>query len=239
MDIVLVISSLIRPFLVNPDPLAGALGLKLRLLNVAELLVFQTCIHSCLEYLEVVPWIGEKEEEKVNVASDVLRPPIDTLTHIIEVVLKNSEEEGRSEGQSLVLKLLRENKNLLSDVNANEICNRNIYTSCQSCLNSLLNLFKQAAESGYIENDVIKQISREADNLLWLLDILADRQAADEFALMWATQQELATLHSKFYTSNRYLASCITARLFVNIGSGKILTTKDTRQLYYRHGCSH
>lgn len=73
--------------------------------------------------------------------------------------------------------------------------------------------------------------TREADNLLWLLVILADRQAADEFALMWATQQELATLHSKFYTSNRYLVSCITARLFVNIGSGKILTTKDTQQL--------
>ncbi|KAK9167469.1 hypothetical protein Scep_002660 [Stephania cephalantha] len=33
--------------------------------KVAELIGFQRCIHSCLEYLEAVPWVGDEEEEKV------------------------------------------------------------------------------------------------------------------------------------------------------------------------------
>ncbi|KAK9151736.1 hypothetical protein Syun_010045 [Stephania yunnanensis] len=32
---------------------------------VAELIGFQRCMHSCLEYLEAVPWVGDEEEEKV------------------------------------------------------------------------------------------------------------------------------------------------------------------------------
>ncbi|OVA04572.1 BTB/POZ-like [Macleaya cordata] len=228
----------------------------LRVLKVAELLGFQTCIQSCLEYLEAVPWVGEEEEEKVvssvlhlksdnvrvtpvlkRVASDISRPPNDTLTHIMELVLKSNEERGRREMKSLVLRLLRENNNLLSDGNSAEICNKNIYNSCQSCLNSLLTLFRQAAEPGFIDKSmdskgpVVKQISLEADNLLWLLDILADRQAAEEFALMWASQQELATLHSKLPTVSRHLVSCITARFFVGIGRGEMLPSKDARQL--------
>ncbi|KAK9112045.1 hypothetical protein Scep_019564 [Stephania cephalantha] len=33
--------------------------------EVAELIGFQRCMHSCLEYLEAVPWVGDEEEEKV------------------------------------------------------------------------------------------------------------------------------------------------------------------------------
>ncbi|KAK9125186.1 hypothetical protein Scep_014032 [Stephania cephalantha] len=33
--------------------------------KVAELIGFQRCMHSCLEYLEAVPWVGDEEEEKV------------------------------------------------------------------------------------------------------------------------------------------------------------------------------
>ncbi|KAK9132737.1 hypothetical protein Scep_012265 [Stephania cephalantha] len=32
---------------------------------VAELIGFQRCMHSCLEYLEAVPRVGDEEEEKV------------------------------------------------------------------------------------------------------------------------------------------------------------------------------
>ncbi|KAK9111715.1 hypothetical protein Scep_019234 [Stephania cephalantha] len=34
-------------------------------MKVAELIGFQRCMHSCLEYLEVVPWVGDEEEKKV------------------------------------------------------------------------------------------------------------------------------------------------------------------------------
>ncbi|KAK9083604.1 hypothetical protein Scep_030075 [Stephania cephalantha] len=40
-------------------------GFLTNLMKVAELIGFQRCMHSCLEYLEVVPWVGDEEEEKV------------------------------------------------------------------------------------------------------------------------------------------------------------------------------
>ncbi|GMH06459.1 hypothetical protein Nepgr_008299 [Nepenthes gracilis] len=208
----------------------------LRILQVAEVIGFSACIQSCLDYLEAVPWVGEEEEEKVvsslvglqgdvsispvlkRVSSDATKHPNDTLSHIIELVLKSSEERGRREMKSTVLKLLRENSS------SSDLYYETIYTSCRGCLNSLLSHFRLAAESKSckqpidIKEPVSKQIALEADNLLWLLQILAERQAADEFALMWANQQELASLHTKLPTMTRYHISNITARLCVGIG---------------------
>ncbi|XP_010254985.1 PREDICTED: BTB/POZ domain-containing protein At3g50780-like [Nelumbo nucifera] len=227
----------------------------LRILKVAEFLRFRLCIKSCLEYLEAVPWDGEEEEKVVSsvlrlrndsirvtpvlkrVSLDICNHPNDTLAHIMDLVLKSNEERGRREMKPLVLRLLRENNNVPTNGGLADICSENIYNSCQSCLSSLLHLFRQAAEPGFTDKSmdgkgpVVKQISLEADNLLWLLEILADRQAADEFALIWASQQELATLHSRLPAVSRHLISCITARLFVGIGKGEILPSKDTRLL--------
>ncbi|KAF8377463.1 hypothetical protein HHK36_030841 [Tetracentron sinense] len=221
----------------------------LRILKVAELLGFHSCMLSCLEYLEAVPWVGEEEEEKVvssvlgirsnniqvtpvlkRVSSNV-NPPNDTIHCIMELVLKSNEDRGRNEMKSLLLRLMKE-----SNGGSANICNEFIYNSCQICLNSLLLLFRQAAKPGFTDKSMdskgplVKQIALEADNLLWLLEILADRQAADEFALMWASQQELATLHRKLPTVSRHLVSCITSRLFIGIGRGDMLPL-DTRQL--------
>ncbi|KAE8704823.1 BTB/POZ domain-containing protein [Hibiscus syriacus] len=132
-----------------------------------------------------------------------------------------------------------------------------LFISCSNCLDSLLSLFKRAAESESTDKStdtkepVVKQIALETDNLSWLLEILADRQAADGFARIWATQQELATLHSKLPIVSRYHVSNITARLFVGIGKGELLPVKDTRRMLFqtwlqplindyswlRHGC--
>ncbi|OMO56822.1 hypothetical protein CCACVL1_26245 [Corchorus capsularis] len=228
----------------------------LRILKVAELLGFTSCIQSCLEYLEAVPWVGEEEEEKVvssvlrlqgegigvtpvlkRISSDASNPPKDTISHIMELVLKSNEERGRREMKSIVLKLLRENNSLPSYAGSADICNETVYTSCRSSLESLVSLFKQATEPEFTDKPgdnkepVVKQIALEADNLSWLLEILVDRQSADDFAQMWASQQELATFHSKLPIVSRYHVSCITARLFVGIGKGELLPVKDTRQL--------
>ncbi|CAN1164181.1 BTB/POZ domain-containing protein At3g50780 [Linum perenne] len=228
----------------------------LRILKVAEVLGFSSCIQSCLEYLEAVPWVGEEEEEKV--VSTVLRlqnegigvspilkrissvdtaPPKETLPHIIELVLKSNEERGRREMKSIVLKLLRESNNLPNYAGPADVCNEALYSSCTSCLNSLLSFFKQAAEPEFVDKPmdkkeaVLKQIALEADNLSWLLEILADRQAADEFAAMWTVQHDLAALHTNLPIVTRYHVSCITARLFIGIGKGELLPSKNTRQL--------
>ncbi|KAK6924298.1 hypothetical protein RJ641_010498 [Dillenia turbinata] len=228
----------------------------LRILKVAEALGFNSCIQTCLEYLEAVPWVDDEEEEKVvssilrlqgegivvspvlkRVASEASNHHKDTLSNIMELVLKSNEERGRREMKSIVLKLLRENNNLPSSASAMDICNNTIYTSCKRCLNSLLGMFRVAAEPEFNDKPlddkgpVLKQIILEADNLLWLLEILIERQAADEFAVLWSSHQELASLHKKLPIVSRHLVSCITARLFVGIGRGELLPLKDTRHM--------
>ncbi|RZC52034.1 hypothetical protein C5167_020460 [Papaver somniferum] len=234
MDCAVVIASLVRPFFVNPGTVSGgASGFKFQLLNVLELLAFQTCIHSCLEHMGAALWVGEKV--KVNVSSDVPAPSIATITRVMEVVIKTGEDDGRRVGKSLVLKLLNGNHSFLSDMISAETCNKNILSLCQSCSNSLLYLFRKA-EIHYliyqrVDEDVDEQISVEVDNLLWLLGILVNRQAAEKFALMWANQQKLANLHKKFRTPSRHHVSCITTQLLDGIGNGKILLAAEIRKL--------
>ncbi|KHN36167.1 BTB/POZ domain-containing protein [Glycine soja] len=223
----------------------------LRILKVTEFLGFSSCIQSCLEYLEAVPWNGEEEEEKVistilrlqgegigvnpvlkRVSPDFSNSPKDTLSHIVELVLKSNEERGRREMKSIVLKLLRENNSLPSSSGSADLCNDMINKSCRNCMDSLLCLFNQVAEPSFSDNKepVVKHIALEADNLSWLLEILVDKQAAEDFALMWANQQELAALHGKLPIAFRYHVSCISGRLYVGIGRGEVLPSKNTRQ---------
>ncbi|KAL6587623.1 hypothetical protein OROMI_000601 [Orobanche minor] len=228
----------------------------LRILKVGEQLGFSTCIQSCLEYLEAVPWVGEEEEEKVvssvlnlkaeglvvkpvlkRVSSDTSKPPTDTLTHILELVLKSRDEKGRREMKSVVLKLLKENNTPSASSNSSDLCNETLYNSCKTSLGSLSSLFKQAANPCFADeaietkDPVLKTIALESDNLLWLLDILANRQSADEFAFIWANQGELVYLHARIAIVSRFHVSVISSRLFVGIGRGEILPCKDTRRL--------
>ncbi|PIN19608.1 hypothetical protein CDL12_07710 [Handroanthus impetiginosus] len=228
----------------------------LRILKVGEQLGFTMCIQSCLEYLEAVPWVGEEEEERVvssvlhledegigvqpvlkRVTSSISKPPMDTISHILELVLKSKDEKGRREMKSIVLKLLREINAFSTSADSSNLCNETLYTSCRQSLDSLLSLFRQAAEHDFPDKPVdhrepvLKLMALEADNLLWLLNILADGQAADEFAILWCRQQELASLHTKLPINSRHHVSTITARLFVGIGRGELLPCKDTRLL--------
>ncbi|XP_057768469.1 BTB/POZ domain-containing protein At3g50780 [Salvia miltiorrhiza] len=229
----------------------------LRILKVSEQIGYTTCIQYCLEYLEAVPWVGQEEEEKVvslvsrlegegigvkpvlkRVSPEIPTPPNDTLSHILELVLKSREEKGRREMKSVVLKLLKENNSLAgSSSGPSDLCNETLYSSCRSSLDCLLALFKQAAEPDFPDRavdrrePVVRSISLEADNMLWLLDILADRQAADGFAITWVNEQELASLHTRLPIVCRHHVSMISARLFVGIGRGELLPSKDTRHL--------
>ncbi|CAD6226979.1 unnamed protein product [Miscanthus lutarioriparius] len=230
----------------------------LRILKVAESLGFRACIMSCLDYLEAVPWVGDEEENVVSsirqlhdedhranpllrrVTSDVLtNPPNDTLAHIIELVLKSSEDRGRREMKSLVLKLFKENSNICTNgSSADDSCIMTLYSCFQNCLDSLLALSRQASdpeelageESSGSKDQTFRKIALEADNLLWLAEILSDRNAADELTVIWASQAELAELHPKIPVMHRHLVSCVTARLLVAIGKGEALPSKETRR---------
>lgn len=199
---------------------------------------------SCLEFLEAAPW-AEDEEEKVAAllselrlegvgAGEVLkRVSLDVtagmeegndneevLLKLIQVVLQGKDEKARREMKGLVSKMLRENSA------QSDLRKESLYLACNECLQSLRLCFLKAAEA---DGQDVSQIARQADNLHWILDILIDRQIAEDFLKAWASESELAEAHSKVPSIHRFEISRVTARLFVGIGKGQLLASKDAR----------
>nr|GLL29216.1 BTB/POZ domain-containing protein At1g63850 [Ipomoea trifida] len=118
--------------------------------------------------------------------------------------------------------MLRENSS------QNDLRKESLYSACDACLQLLCDCFLRAA-GGDLED--VSQIARQADNLHWLLDILIDRQVAEDFLRTWASQSELSEAHCRVPAVHRYEVSRVTARLFVGIGKGQLLASKDLRCL--------
>ncbi|KAL0297607.1 UNVERIFIED_CONTAM: BTB/POZ domain-containing protein [Sesamum radiatum] len=116
--------------------------------------------------------------------------------------------------------MLRENSS------QNDLRKESLYFACDGCLKLLRCHFLQAAEADMHD---VGQIARQADNLHWLLDILIDRQIAEDFLKIWSLQSELAQVHSKVPPIHRYEVSRVTARLFVGIGKRQLLASKEAR----------
>eukprot|EP01018_Ginkgo_biloba_P020175 Gb_12306 [translate_table: standard] len=225
----------------------------LGILKVSAAIVFDAGMLSCLEYLEAVPW-AEEEEEKV--ASLLMQLQLDSigagevlkrisiedtntggseevLVKLLQLVLKGTDEKARKEMKALVSRMLRENAAQCKD--SFDVSKESLYHACHDCLDSLLHHFMQATSTDIMgrasedRGSIVNQIARQSDNLHWLLDILIDRQIADDFVRMWANQAELAALHSKIPTMYRYEVSRLTARLCIALGRGQVLVPKDVR----------
>nr|GMD10516.1 BTB/POZ domain-containing protein At1g63850 [Ipomoea batatas] len=218
----------------------------LGILKVSAAIGFNAGVLSCLEYLEAAPW-AEDEEEKVasllselhlegigagevlkRVSLDVVAGTEDgdgneeVLLKLLHVVLEGKDEKARREMKGLVSKMLRENSS------QNDLRKESLYSACDACLQLLCDCFLRAA-GGDLED--VSQIARQADNLHWLLDILIDRQVAEDFLRTWASQSELSEAHCRVPAVHRYEVSRVTARLFVGIGKGQLLASKDLRCL--------
>ncbi|PPS12236.1 hypothetical protein GOBAR_AA08406 [Gossypium barbadense] len=217
----------------------------LGILKVSAAIGFDAGVLSCLEYLEAAPWT-EDEEEKVasllaelrleNVgAGEVLKRVSievnngidggdneEVLLKLLHVVLQGKDEKARREMKELVLKMLRENPS------QNDLRKESLYSACDGCLELLQRHFLRAASSDLQD---VNQIARQADNLHWILDILIDRQIAEDFLKSWASQSELSATHSKVPAIHRFEVSRVTARLFVGIGKGQLLVSKEARFL--------
>uniref|UniRef100_A0A0D9Y134 At3g05675-like ankyrin-like domain-containing protein n=2 Tax=Leersia perrieri TaxID=77586 RepID=A0A0D9Y134_9ORYZ len=218
----------------------------LRIMKVAESLDFHACVKSCLDYLEAVPWVGEEEDNVVSsirhlqrkaygvspllkrVTCDNINSPTDTLSHIMEMVLKSTDDRARREMKALVLNLLKDNNHCTDG--SSDICSELLYSSCRWCLDRLRVLFAEASEPDF-SAQLTRQITLETDNLLWLVEILVNQHICDDFVTLWASQSEIAELHGKLPVASRHSVSCITARLFVGIGRGEMLPSKNTRLL--------
>ncbi|KAJ6849502.1 putative BTB/POZ domain-containing protein [Iris pallida] len=235
----------------------------LGILKVSAAIVFDAGVLSCLEYLEAAPW-AEDEEEKVasllshlhlesSGAGEVLKrvslevAPLseeangswcsgeEILVRLLQVVLEGKDEKARREMKGLVSKMLRENNNAGGSGSGSggrgDLSKDSLYLSCNGCLQLLNYHFLRAAAADLSE---ACQISRQADNLHWILDILIDRQIAEDFLRTWAAQLELSEMHSRVPAIHRYEVSRVTARLFVGIGKGQILVSKEARCLLLR-----
>ncbi|CAD6245257.1 unnamed protein product [Miscanthus lutarioriparius] len=101
-----------------------------------------------------------------RVTSGILtNPPNDTLAHIIDLVLKSSEDTGRREMKSLVLKLFKENSNVCANgSSADSSCIMTLYSCFQNCLDSLLALSRQASAP---EDLVGEESSRSKEQTIW------------------------------------------------------------------------
>lgn len=215
------------------------------ILKVSAAIGFDAGVLSCLEYLEAAPWAEDEEGKIASLlselqlqgfgAADVLKRVSvevpdgaepgnheneEVLLKLLHVVLEGNDEKAGREMKGLMLKMLREN------APRNDLRKESLYSACNGCLQSLHHHFLRAANS---ELQSASLITREAGNLHWLLDILLDRQIAEDFMKTWASQSELSAAHSKVPVIHRYEVSKVTASLFVGIGKGQVLASKDVR----------
>ncbi|EXB37314.1 BTB/POZ domain-containing protein [Morus notabilis] len=222
----------------------------LGILKVSAAIGFDAGVMSCLEYLEAAPWAEDEEEKVASLLSELRLEGVgvgevlkrvsievanngaeegneneEVLLKLLHVVLEGKDEKARREMKGLVLKMLREN------ASHNDLRKESLYSACEGCLKLLRQHFLRAAESDLKD---VGQIARQADNLHWILDILIDRQIAEDFLKTWASQTELAEAHLKVPAIHRYEVSRVTARLFVGIGKGQLLASKDVRGLLLR-----
>ncbi|KAI3812917.1 hypothetical protein L1987_17630 [Smallanthus sonchifolius] len=220
----------------------------LGILKVSAAIGFDAGVLSCLEYLEAAPWAEDDEEkvssllselqlEGVGVGEVLKRVSVDVthgghdndnnsnqeiLLKLLHVVLEGKDEKARQYMKVLVSKMLHENSS------KNDLKKESLYSACDKCLHLLQHHFLKASKGDLQDVD---QITRQSGNLHWLLDILIDRQISEDFLKLWASQTELSEVHSKVPALHRYEISRVTARLFVGIGKGQLLASKESKCL--------
>jgi hypothetical protein len=68
-----------------------------------------------------------------------------------------------------------------------------LYGSCRGCLDRLRRLLAEASSEPAYSTAVARRIALEADNLVWLVEMLvASQRACDGFVALWSGQAELA-----------------------------------------------
>ncbi|KAM0940586.1 putative BTB/POZ domain-containing protein [Dioscorea sansibarensis] len=221
------------------------------ILEVSSTVMFDRGVISCLKYLEAVPW-SESEEEKLKilftkcvfdeeVSKDVLArlgeqgqgKSEELAVRLIQSVASGMNCNARKELQSLVNGLL--SKSSVYQKDPAGLNKESLYNVCYSCLNSLIELFEEA--SGSIPSGpksketkpLVERVSKEVENLNWLLEILIEKQMAEDFVCLWANQAQLIMLHQRASPMIRYELSRVSASVFIALGKGKVQCKGDTR----------
>ncbi|MQM12874.1 hypothetical protein Taro_045791 [Colocasia esculenta] len=223
------------------------------ILEVSSTIMFNRGVISCLNFLEAVPW-SESEEEKLKglfsrcsfdeaIAQDVLarlytgvcNSSEDLALRLVQSVVNGTNSKARKELQTLVNCLF--SKSSVYQKKPDGLNKDGLYGFCYSCLNYLVEIF--AEEAGSVSSDqtckgresrpMIERVSRQVDNLTWILEILIDKQMAEDFVGLWAKQDDLVRLHETASPMVRYELSRISASVFMALGRGKLHCPGDLR----------
>ncbi|KAJ0234812.1 hypothetical protein HA466_0269500 [Hirschfeldia incana] len=211
-------------------------------LEVAAGIKFSRAVFSCLRYLEAVPWTEEEEERLRRVlavyqldddATDEISARFDSneteekndtqeslSKHLVWSVITSScssDTNTRNEFKSLVKGVLC--KSSVYEKEQPEINKEEMYKAGIYCVDSLVKLFEEGSKSG---KPLIEGISREVDNINWLLEIMIDREIAEEFLEVWGKQRKLVEMHEGASPMVRYELSRVTGFMFIAMGKRRV-----------------
>nr|BAC42262.2 putative f13j11 PRLI-interacting factor G [Arabidopsis thaliana] len=210
-------------------------------LEVAAGIKFSRAVLSCLKYLEAVPWT-EDEEEKLRRLLGIYSFDDDAVSEILARFNSNETENlqdslskklvwsitscsdvnPRNELKSLVKGLLC--KSSVYEKEQPEINKEDIYRAGKCCVDSLAKLFEEGSSSSSSkkEKPLIESISREVENINWLLEIMIDREIAEEFVEIWGKQRRLVEMHERVSPMVRYEVSRVTGAIFIAMGKRRV-----------------
>ncbi|KAL2347240.1 hypothetical protein Fmac_001240 [Flemingia macrophylla] len=226
-------------------------------LEVSAGIMFTKGVLSCLQYLEAVPWTEEEEEKLRNLFTRFKFDQATTRDILGRLYLHDSEDSSsqphvakqlvwsittsvdanaRNELKSLMKGLLC--KSSVYEKNHLDLSKEDLYSVCHSCLDSLVNLFEEASDIITPERlltkkdknkPLIERISRQVDNINWLLEIMLDSQIAEQFVNIWAEHHQLVKMHDDVSPMIRYELSRVSAILFVAMATRKLQCRVETR----------
>ncbi|XP_004502936.1 BTB/POZ domain-containing protein At2g13690 [Cicer arietinum] len=224
-------------------------------LEVSAGIMFTKGVLSCLQYLEAVPWTEEEEEKLRNLFTRFKFDDETTRDILGRLYLHDSDDSqpnvarqlvwsittcvnvnARNELKSLVKGLLC--KSSVYEKNHHlDLSKEDLYSVCHSCLGSLITLFEEASSTISPERStkkdtnkpLIERISRQVDNINWLLEIMLDGQIAEDFVDIWADQHQLLKMHDNASPMVRYELSRVSAILFVAMATRKLQCRLEAR----------
>ncbi|CAK7355006.1 unnamed protein product [Dovyalis caffra] len=224
------------------------------ILEVSASIMFTKGVLSCLKYLEAVPWTEEEEDKLRNLftvfkfdettSRDILArlhllssegSQQNLARQLVWSITSCADANARNELKSLVKGLLC--KSSVYEKDQHDLNKEDLYDVCQSCVGSLISLMEEASDiishgtmaKQETSKPLIGRISRQVDNINWLVEILLDRQIGEEFVDMWADQGELLKMHKSVSPMVRYELSRVSAILFIAMGTRKLHCRSEAR----------
>ncbi|WVZ88753.1 hypothetical protein U9M48_035233 [Paspalum notatum var. saurae] len=231
----------------------GGVTRAISVLEVSLSLMFDRGVNCSLEYLEAVPW-NESEEEAIkkllshhssyeaafrNMLARLQpqRPASsgELVVELVDSITKGTNNYSRKELRSLVNGIL--SKSSVYIKGDKELDKRSIYCICHSCLNSLVGLLEESSGLAHADQASISSVGKGpleriyklVEDINWLVQILIDRQMAEEFVDLWANEKTLSSMHERVSPMIRHGLSRISATVFIAMGSGKLHCLGDKR----------